>query len=339
MKTRVRFRVNGTPADLNTDDERRLLWVLRTDLNLTGTKYGCGSGYCGACTVVVGKEAVRSCRTTLKEVQGKEVVTIEGLAKDGKLDPLQRAFMEHGGLQCGYCTSGMIMSASALLLADPHPTREATRAASSTTSAVAARTDGSSRRSKTPPAERGPRHERLRRNRSAPLLPAHGRRHCRVHQVSDRGSSSASSASPSYPEDINAYLLIGADGRVKVFSGKIEMGQGVMTSQAQMAAEELGVAVRIDRHGPRRHGGCVRADMGTFGSMTTLFFGPALRAAAAEALGRCSRSWRPRSSGSSPAVLVVEKGVVSVAGDAARKTTYGEPRRASGSRASWTGKP
>lgn len=125
MKTRVRFRVNGKPADLQTDDDRHLLWVLRTDLNLTGTKYGCGSGYCGACTVMVGKEAVRSCRTTLKEIQGKEVVTIEGLAKNGDLHPLQRAFMDHGGFQCGYCTSGMIMSACALLLAEPHPTPEA----------------------------------------------------------------------------------------------------------------------------------------------------------------------------------------------------------------------
>jgi aerobic-type carbon monoxide dehydrogenase small subunit (CoxS/CutS family) len=125
MRTRVRFRVNGKPADLHTDDDRHLLWVLRTDLNLTGTKYGCGSGYCGACTVLVGREAVRSCRTTLKEIEGKEVVTIEGLAKAGDLHPLQRAFMDRGGFQCGYCTSGMIMSACALLLKEPHPTPEA----------------------------------------------------------------------------------------------------------------------------------------------------------------------------------------------------------------------
>lgn len=114
LKTNVRFRLNGKPTVLHTDDERHLLWVLRTELNLTGTKYGCGSGYCGACTVLVGREAVRSCRTTLKQIEGKEVVTIEGLASAGKLHPLQRAFMEHGGFQCGYCTSGMIMSACAL---------------------------------------------------------------------------------------------------------------------------------------------------------------------------------------------------------------------------------
>lgn len=125
MKASVRFRLNGKPTILHTDDERHLLWVLRTDLNLTGTKYGCGSGYCGACTVLLGREAVRSCRTPLKQVEGKDVVTIEGLASNGKLHPLQQAFMDHGGFQCGYCTPGMIMSACALLLAQPHPSRDA----------------------------------------------------------------------------------------------------------------------------------------------------------------------------------------------------------------------
>ncbi|HSP94393.1 MAG TPA: molybdopterin cofactor-binding domain-containing protein [Thermoanaerobaculia bacterium] len=127
---------------------------------------------------------------------------------------------------------------------------------------------------------------------------------------------------PSYPEDINAYLLIGADGRVKIFSGKIEMGQGVMTSQAQMAAEELGVAVEsIDMV----LGDTERCpwDMGTFGSMTTRFFGPALRAAAAEAR-QVLEKLAAEKLGVDPGRLVVEKGVVSVAGDAARKVTYGE---------------
>jgi nicotinate dehydrogenase subunit B len=127
---------------------------------------------------------------------------------------------------------------------------------------------------------------------------------------------------PSYPEDINAYLLIGADGRVKVFSGKIEMGQGVMTSLAQMAAEELGVAVEsIDMVLGDTE--LCPSDMGTFGSMTTRFFGPALRAAAAEARA-VLENLAAEKLGVDPGRLVVEKGVVSVAGDAARKTTYGE---------------
>ncbi len=124
MKKSIRFQLNGKPTTLETDDGRTLLWALRTDLGLTGAKYGCGAGFCGACTVVVGGEAVRSCITPLAEVEGKEVTTIEGLAKGGELHPLQRAFVEHGGYQCGYCTPGMILHAYALLQANPHPTRQ-----------------------------------------------------------------------------------------------------------------------------------------------------------------------------------------------------------------------
>ncbi len=125
MKTSIRFRLNGKPTTLDTDGDRTLLWVLRTDLELTGTKYGCGTGLCGACTVIVDGKAVRSCQTPLKEVNNHEVLTIEGLARDGRLHPLQQAFIDHGGLQCGYCTPGMIMNAYALLLQGRQPSREA----------------------------------------------------------------------------------------------------------------------------------------------------------------------------------------------------------------------
>jgi aerobic-type carbon monoxide dehydrogenase small subunit (CoxS/CutS family) len=124
MPRTVSWTLNGKPVRLETDEKRTLLWVLRTDLGLTGTKYGCGVGLCGSCTVVVDGKAVRSCRATLAEVEGRSVTTIEGLAKDGKLHPIQEAFVDHGGFQCGYCTPGMIMSAYGLLLADPHPSRE-----------------------------------------------------------------------------------------------------------------------------------------------------------------------------------------------------------------------
>ena len=124
MSRAIPFTLNGKPVRLETDEKRTLLWVLRTDLGLTGTKYGCGAGLCGSCTVVVDGKPVRSCRATLAEVEGKHVTTIEGLARDGKLHPIQQAFVDHGGLQCGYCTPGMIMSAYGLLLADPHPSRE-----------------------------------------------------------------------------------------------------------------------------------------------------------------------------------------------------------------------
>jgi len=120
----ISFTVNGKPVSLNTDGERMLLWVLRTDLGLTGAKFGCGLGLCGACTVLVDKKAVRSCATPMKTVAGKEVVTIEGLARNGRLHPLQEAFAKHDALQCGFCTPGMIMSAYGLLLDNPQPTRE-----------------------------------------------------------------------------------------------------------------------------------------------------------------------------------------------------------------------
>lgn len=124
MKETLKFTLNGKPTRLDVDPQRKLLWVLRDDLGLTGSKYGCGEGLCGACTVVVGREAMRSCLLTMKDVAGKDVRTIEGLETRGKLHPLQKAFAEHDALQCGYCTPGMIMNAYGLLLQTPHPTRK-----------------------------------------------------------------------------------------------------------------------------------------------------------------------------------------------------------------------
>ncbi len=123
MKETIDFRLNGKPTKLEVEGDRTLLWVLRTDLGLTGTKFGCGAGLCGACTVIVGKEAVRSCQLPVKAVRGQEVMTIEGLAKNGTLHPLQKAFAEIGAFQCGFCTPGMIMTAYGLLLKNPKVTR------------------------------------------------------------------------------------------------------------------------------------------------------------------------------------------------------------------------
>jgi aerobic-type carbon monoxide dehydrogenase small subunit (CoxS/CutS family) len=122
MQETITFTLNGKSVDLTLDGDRKLLWVLRTDLGLTGTKYGCGESYCGSCTVLVDNEAVRSCQTTLKEIAHKTVVTIEGLEQNSQPHPLQKAFMENDSLQCGYCTPGMILNAYALLKKNPKPT-------------------------------------------------------------------------------------------------------------------------------------------------------------------------------------------------------------------------
>jgi aerobic-type carbon monoxide dehydrogenase small subunit (CoxS/CutS family) len=121
MSETINFRLNGKPVQVVTDPDRLLLWVLRTDLALTGTKCGCGIGLCGACTVLVEKKARRACQLPLIELRGKEVTTVEGLARGDKLHPLQQAFVDQGALQCGFCTSGMILNAYGLLLENPNP--------------------------------------------------------------------------------------------------------------------------------------------------------------------------------------------------------------------------
>jgi aerobic-type carbon monoxide dehydrogenase small subunit (CoxS/CutS family) len=120
----VRFNVNGQARSVTTDPERRLLDVLREELHLTGTKYGCGEGQCGACLVHVDGEPARSCLLPVSSVAGKSVTTIEGLARGDALHPVQEAFLEEGALQCGYCTGGMILAAAALLRRKPDPTDE-----------------------------------------------------------------------------------------------------------------------------------------------------------------------------------------------------------------------
>ena len=124
MKETIDFKLNDKPISLTVDGDRMLLWVLRTDLGLTGTKFGCGEAFCGACTVLVNNEPVRSCQFAVKDINGKEVITIEGLAKDGNLHALQKAFISHDAMQCGFCTPGMILNAYSLLLKNPNPTQQ-----------------------------------------------------------------------------------------------------------------------------------------------------------------------------------------------------------------------
>ena len=116
------LRINGTKVRVNADAEQPLLILLRDELDLTGAKYGCGEGQCGACTVLLDGVAIRACVTPVSAVASKEITTVEGLEQNGKLHPLQEAFLEAGAMQCGYCTSGMILSGVALLRQKPNPT-------------------------------------------------------------------------------------------------------------------------------------------------------------------------------------------------------------------------
>ncbi|HET7113371.1 MAG TPA: (2Fe-2S)-binding protein [Pyrinomonadaceae bacterium] len=118
------LNVNGRKLPVNVDSETSLLTVLRDYLNMTGTKYGCGEAQCGACTVLIDGQATRSCTMPVGKVASKQITTIEGLAKDGQLHPLQQAFIEADAMQCGYCTSGMIMSGVGLLKKNPKPSRD-----------------------------------------------------------------------------------------------------------------------------------------------------------------------------------------------------------------------
>jgi aerobic-type carbon monoxide dehydrogenase small subunit (CoxS/CutS family) len=124
MSAEIELRVNGVKHKVEAQPDRMLLGVLRDELGLTGTKYGCGEGQCGACTVVLDGRAVRSCRMAVADCADKPIATIEGLAHDGKLHPLQQAFLDAGALQCGYCTAGMIMNAYALLAKRQAPSRQ-----------------------------------------------------------------------------------------------------------------------------------------------------------------------------------------------------------------------
>jgi carbon-monoxide dehydrogenase small subunit len=124
MKQLIKLKINGYPYETVADDRRTLVEILRENVGLTGTKKGCEEGECGVCTVLMDGEAVASCLVLAVEAQGREITTIEGLAQGDKLHPIQEAFVKYGALQCGFCTSGMILSAKALLDKNPKPSKD-----------------------------------------------------------------------------------------------------------------------------------------------------------------------------------------------------------------------
>lgn len=123
MKQKISFKLNQQSVTLDVNGTESLLTVLREYLDMTGTKFGCGLGECGACTVVIDKKAVRSCMVVVEDIAGKDIITIEGLSSKGTLHPIQKAFVAHDSMQCGFCTPGMIMNAYGLLLRNPKPSR------------------------------------------------------------------------------------------------------------------------------------------------------------------------------------------------------------------------
>jgi aerobic-type carbon monoxide dehydrogenase small subunit (CoxS/CutS family) len=121
MEETIKFQLNGKATEALIDPTQTLLWALRNHFGLTGTKFGCGMGFCGSCTVLIDNEPVRSCQLSVGDAAGKNIVTVEGLAANGKLHPVQKAFVKHDALQCGFCTPGMIMNATGLLMKNPAP--------------------------------------------------------------------------------------------------------------------------------------------------------------------------------------------------------------------------
>lgn len=127
MKRQIKLKVNGEEYEIAVEPYVRLIDAIRYDIGLTGTKEGCSTGDCGACTVLIDGKPVTSCLVLAVSAEGKEITTIEGISDNGKLHPIQKAFVEHGGIQCGFCTPGMILSAKALLDTNPNPTDEEVR--------------------------------------------------------------------------------------------------------------------------------------------------------------------------------------------------------------------
>ena len=301
----VTIIVNGTERTVTADDGRSLLEVLRDDLGVTGPKFGCGEGACGACTVLIGRRAVTSCITPVAEAAGQRITTVEGLAEDGVLHPVQQAWLEQGAMQCGYCTPGWLTATAALLnrVTRPDDAR------------IAAELAGNICRCCTYPrimravrraAELMEEPELLQpvppgwstRPRASPSTvvirqpprPCPGTRRPRMRPRSSRcsttawsRSSPARTARPVRPwVEQSAWVHVGADGSVTAFTGKVEAGQGTRTALGLLVAEELAVppgSVRVVMGSTD----VSPFDLGTFGSRSMPYAAPPLRSAAAAA--------------------------------------------------------
>ena len=255
MVRSISFTLNGNPERLTVDDERTLLWVLRGDLGLTGTKFGCGDGLCGACTVIVDEKAVQSC-SMLDEGCRREACDDDRRADaERELHPVQEAFLKAHAFQCGFCTSGMILNAYALLRKSPRPTREE----------IVRHMDDNLCRCGSHDRDRGSHRgsrgldERRRAmtpddlNRRDLLALGPGLFICLALDPPRCTGARRLPISTAYPTDFNAYLRIGADGRVTCFAGKVELGQGEMDRDGAIRGRRTRRGIRIGGHGDGRH--------------------------------------------------------------------------------------
>jgi nicotinate dehydrogenase subunit B len=270
LPTPICLHVNGQTYHLDIDPETPLLYVLRNDLGLKGAKYGCGSEQCGACKVLVDGQAVPTCKLPVKNVVGMEIITVEGLGTPEALHPLQEAFIEEQAIQCGYCTSGMITSAQGLLNRSRYPS------------------DGEIREELGKNLCRCGAHERVRRAIKLRI----GRPEANpLYEVVAGDLLTTQAATPKdqgFPvsllnnPDLDSWIRINADGTVTILTGKVEIGQGIKTALAQIAAEELEVSLGRIRMAATDTDQSPDEGL-TVGSMSLETSGHAIRVAAAEA--------------------------------------------------------
>jgi nicotinate dehydrogenase subunit B len=298
MLMHLPIQINGETHPVHVDPDRTLLSVLRDELGLTGTKYGCGEGRCGACTVLIDGSPVQSCQITAGAVAGSRILTIEGLEQEGTLHPLQQAFLEAGALQCGYCTPGMIMSAIALSHAHPQPTTaeianfmqdHICRCGSyqRIVAAIAQFVQHPETIHPTPSDSSARAGENVQSQRDLPALDALDEGIFVAYPDPDLAARMyGEDVEPLPPEqrtlpEIGPWVHIDGEGAITVHVGKAEVGQNIRTSLAQIIGEELRVpasSVRVVMADTAR----VPYDIGTFGSRTTPITGPQLwRAGAA----------------------------------------------------------
>ncbi len=328
-----RIIVNGQPREFTERDGQSLLELLRSDLGLTGPKLGCGEGSCGACTVMIGSRAVQACQLAAAEAAGQRVTTVEGLAEDGILHPVQQAWLETGAMQCGYCTPGWLTGTAALLARVPHPDDDR----------IDAELDGHVCRCCAYPRIRRAVHRAAELMEHPELLepvpdlapsPARDVTPARPWDLSGKDAGSFTAAMPegllavvapdaadqaAVPDD--AWVHIGADSAVTAFTGKVEAGQGTRTALALLVAEELAVPLATVTVA-MADTDAAPFDYGTFGSRSMPHAAPPLRAAAAGAR-RVLTSIAAARFGLAASELTAGNGMIA-GPDGAPSSSYGE---------------